>query len=113
MHVRKAIDELWKLTSAPANIGTFITATVLLDELGKDNENIDVGERRNETVRDKIRSAHNWFSILCGIGEDGNWPEASLRDFIRGELGVIRSEINREESPCPHFKRWPAVASTD
>jgi hypothetical protein len=34
MHVRKAHDELLKLlASAPANLGTFVTASVLLDGL--------------------------------------------------------------------------------
>jgi hypothetical protein len=113
MHVRKATEELRKLTSAPASIGTFIRATVLLDALEKDNENVDTGERRNETARDKIRSARNWFEILCGIGEDGNWPEDSLRRSIGQDLYMIQSEINNEDSPCSHFKRWRAVESTD
>jgi hypothetical protein len=38
MRARKAIGELRKLTAAPANLGTFITAAVLLDGLDKDNE---------------------------------------------------------------------------
>ncbi|SRR5260370_33368324 len=109
MHARKANDELWKLTSAPANLGTFVVATVLLDGLDTDNEGIDAGERRNGTAREKIRSARNWFEILCGIGEDGDWPEESLRSFIRQDLAAIKDQINSEEdSTGSHFKRWPA-----
>src|SRR5438128_2257520 len=110
MHVRKASDELWKLTSAPANLGTFITVAVLLDGLDKDNKDTDTGERPNSTAREKIRSARRWFEILCGIGEDGGWPEESLRDFIRQDLSAIKDQINEDKvSACSHFKRWPAV----
>ncbi len=77
MHARKANDELWKLTSAPANLGTFVVATVLLDGLDTDNEGIDAGERRNGTAREKIRSARNWFEILCGNG--GGWRLAGRK----------------------------------
>ena len=108
MHVRKAHDELWKLTtSAPANLGTFVTATVLLDGLDKDNEDVDTGDRSNGTAREKIRSARGWFEVLCGIGEDGQFPEEQVRDWIRQDLSVIGDQIDIEkDSPVCHFKRW-------
>jgi len=51
MHVRKANDELSRLTSAPANLETFITDAALLDGLDRDNEDTDAGERPNEIGR--------------------------------------------------------------
>ena len=97
MHVRKAHDELWKLASAPANLGTFVTATVLLDGLDKDNEDVNTGERLNGTAREKIRSARGWFEILCRIGEDGQFSEERVRDWIRQDLSVIGDQIDSEK----------------
>jgi hypothetical protein len=108
MHVRKANDELWKLTSAPASLETFITAAALLDGLDKANEDANSGERTNGTVSEKIQGARHWFEILCGIGEDGDWSEERLRDLIGRDLSVIGQEIEGSS-----FKRWPAVESTD
>lgn len=114
MHVRKANEELWKLASAPATLGTFVTASVLLDGLDRDNEDVDDGERLNAIARDKIREARSWFEILCGIGEDGAWPEEALRDFIRRDLAGVGDQIDRgEDSASSHFKRWPAVESAE
>jgi hypothetical protein len=79
-----------------------------LDGLDRDNEETNTGERPNEVVGEKIQSARNWFEILCGIGEDGDWPEERLRDFIRQDLHVLEDQIS-EYLPCSHFKRWPAV----
>jgi hypothetical protein len=112
MHVRKANDELWKLASAPATLGTFVIASALLDGLDKDNEDVDDGQRLNGTARDKISETRSWFEVLCGIGEDGIWPEETLRDFIRQDLAGIGDQIdNEEDSASSHFKRWPAVES--
>jgi hypothetical protein len=104
MHVSKVNDELSKLAEAPATLETFIKAAVLLDGLDKDNEDTDEGERRNETASEKTESARHWFEVLCGIGEDGDWSEEGLRDFIRRDLSAIRREIGGS-----HFKRWPEV----
>jgi hypothetical protein len=111
MHARKAHDELWKLTSSPANLQTFIAATILLDGLDKDNEDIAAGERCNSTAREKIQRSRAWFEILCGVGEDGQWPEQQVRDSIRECLSVISDQIDSSAgSPASHFKRWQAVA---
>ena len=112
MHIRKAYDELWKLASAPANLGTFTTAYVLLDGLDKDNEDIDGGERLNNTASEKIQSARGGFEVLCGIGEGDadQWPEGGVRGFIQQALYGVKEQISDEgDSPCPHFKRWPPV----
>jgi hypothetical protein len=112
MHVCKAIDALQKLASAPANLGTFTTAYVLLDGLDKDNEDIDGGERLNNTASEKIQSARGGFEVLCGIGEGDadQWPEGGLRGFIQRALYEVEGQIDDEgDSPCPHFKRWPPV----
>ena len=114
MHVRKALDELMKLTSAPATVETFVTASVLLDGLEKDNSAAnESGQRENGTVDEKLSGARGWFEILCGIGEDGNWAEDRVRNFIMQDLSVIGHEIDleSEDSPSAHFKRWPAVES--
>ena len=114
MHVRKAHDELLKLAAAPAGLPTFVTASVLLDGLRKDNEDTETGERDNETVREKIESARTWFEILCGIGEDGKWLPDDLRASIRQDLSVIHDEIDSQGKygpPETHFKRWPAVGA--
>ena len=112
MHIRKAYDELWRLASAPANLGLFTKAAVLLAGLDKDNEDIDTGERLNNTAREKIEDARGWFEVLCGIGEGpaDQWPEGGVRNFIRQALYEISQQINDEtDSPCPHFKRWRPV----
>jgi hypothetical protein len=112
MHIRKACDELRKLASAPADLGTFTTAAVLLDGLDRDNEDIDNG-RLNNTAREKIEDARGWFEVLCGIGEGeaDQWPEGGVRGFIRQALCEIEQQIDGEgNSPRPHFKRWPPVA---
>jgi hypothetical protein len=111
MHARKANDELWKLTFAPANLETLIKAAVLLDGLDTDNEDTDAGERRNGTAREKLHSARNKFEILCGIGEDGDLPEERVRDFIRRDLSVIRDQIH-EEGGSSRFKRWVVDSTT-
>lgn len=99
--------------SAPATLGTFVAAAVLLDGLNRDNEDIGAEERINGTAREKIGSAGGWFAILCGVGEDGDWPEESIRDLIRQDLYTIRHQIKEEQdSPASHFRRWPAVASS-
>jgi hypothetical protein len=108
MHVRKATDELLKLAAAPATLGTFTTAYVLLAGLDTDNEDVNDEERRNGTVHEKLHSARNWFEILCGIGEEGNWPEERLRHFIRQDLFAVKEQIDVKGSSSSHFKRWPA-----
>lgn len=85
---------------------------MLLDGLDRDNEDTDAGERPNEVVGEKIQSARNWFEILCGIGENGDWSEERLRDFIRQDLHVLEDQIS-EDSSRSHFRRWPAVENTD
>jgi hypothetical protein len=112
MHVGKAHAVLLKLVaSAPGNLGTFVIASVLLDELEKDNADIEPGQRVNGTVREKLASARGWIEILCGVGEDGAWPDKDLRQFIRQALSVIDDNIERTP-PTAHFKRWPAVENT-
>jgi len=108
MHVRKANEKLWQLASEPGNLETFIKAAALLDGLDEDNEDTDMGKRPNETVSEKIHRARHWFEILCGIGEDGDWSDERIRDFVRQDLSVIGQEIEGS-----HFKRWRAVAHTD
>jgi hypothetical protein len=111
MHVRKACEELWNLAAdAPANITTFVSASVLLDQLNEDNQDIEIGWRVNGTVREKLSRARRWFEILCGVGEDGAWPERDLRDFIMQDLSVVKNQIKTDdESPSSHFKHWPPV----
>ena len=87
---------------------TFISAAVLLDGLDKDNEDTDPGERPNGTASEKVQSARSGFEDLCGIGEDGDLLEERLRDAIRQDLSVLGYQIEG-----PHFKRWPAVQSTE
>jgi hypothetical protein len=102
MHVRKAHDELSKLlASAAANLGTFVTASILLDGLDKDNNDIETGERVNGTVREKLRSARGRFEILCGIGEDGMEildPQANVLRLPASSAhpankGVVNTEV--------------------
>lgn len=77
-------------------------------------EEVFAGSRKvaGEVVGEKIQDARGWFEILCGIGEDGDWPEERLRDFIRQDLLVLEEQIG-EDSSRPHFKRWSAVENTD
>ena len=92
-----------------------MTASVLLDGLEKDNQaDKETGERVNGTVCEKIDDARGWFEILCGVGEDGQWPEENLRMFIRQALSVLESQIEQEseETPCAHFKRWPSTSGS-
>lgn len=106
MHVRKAHDELLKLLdSAPANLDTLTKAAMLLDGMEASNMDADEGERPNETVNEKLHSARGWFEILCGVGEDGNWPEADLRHFIRCDLVVVNDNIAPDGL---HFQYWSA-----
>jgi hypothetical protein len=110
MHVAKACKALWELSKAPANLDTYTKAAVLFAGLEADNADVDDGERPNETVNSKIHSARAWFEILCGIGEDGDWPEDRSREFVRSDLAGIQDHINHEiESPSSHFQKWPAV----
>lgn len=107
MHAAKTCDALSKLSQAPADLDTYTKASVLLTGLATDNADVDEGFRLNGTVRDKIHSILTWFEILCGIGEDGEWAEMSVREFIRSELSGLRSEIDNEtESVASHFKKW-------
>jgi hypothetical protein len=96
------------LTSARASLETFVTASVLLDGLDKDNKEIGPGERVNGTVQEKLSNARGWFEILCGIGEDGEWSQEQLRMYIRQDLSVIEGQVDTasKNSPRPHFRRW-------
>lgn len=95
MHVRKAHDQLLKLVnSAPASLTTLTTASMLIAGMEASNtDHPDIGERPNETVREKLHSARGWFEILCGVGEDGNWPESDVRHFIRCDLDIVGDNI--------------------
>ena len=103
----KALSEL--TTSGGANLGTFVTASVLLDGLEKDNSDVQLGWRVNGTVRDKLSSVRSWFEILCGIGEDYNRPADDIRAFIRQDLSVIEDNIAPADGASSHFKHWPPV----
>jgi hypothetical protein len=107
MHAHKGLEQLKNLASSPANLDTYTKAAVLIDGLLRTNTFADTGERANEIVNSKLRSARSWFEILCGIGEDGNWPEDRLRDILRSELFGAGMHI---ESDGLYFKRWPALA---
>jgi hypothetical protein len=107
MHAHKGLEQLKNLASSPADLDTYTKAAVLIDGLLRTNTFADTGERANETVNSKLRSARNGFEILCGIGEDGNWPENQLRDIIRSDLSGAGMHI---ESDGFYFKRWPALA---
>ncbi len=100
------------LASAPANLDTFVKATIFLDGLERDNADIGEGEWVNGVARDKIDSARAWFEILCGVGEgeDGDWPEERIRHFIRCDLSAIHEQIADEGL---HFERWPEASTTD
>jgi hypothetical protein len=106
MHIRKAVDQLKTLAGSPATLDTYTKAAALLDGLAQENQEVEIGESPNETVDDKIDSARGWFEILCGIGEDGGWTEAELRDFILRDLYLIADQIERESRPeSPDFIR--------
>lgn len=110
MHVRKLCKALSDLTtSGGANLETFVTASVLLDRLETDNNDVDLGWRVNGTVLEKISSTRGWFEILCGIGEDYNRPESDIRAFILQDLSVIEGNIQPEDGASSHFKHWPPV----
>jgi hypothetical protein len=104
MHVRKAYDRLNELAAGPADLDTYTKAAVLIDGLLRSNADSDNGERPNEIVNSKLRDARGWFEILCGIGEDGNWPDEQLRDLIRKDLHGAGMHI---EPAGLCFKGWP------
>lgn len=112
MHVAKACKALSELSKAPADLDTYTKAAVLLAGLEADNADVDEGERPNETMKSKIHDARGWFEILCGIGEDGEWPENRLREFVRSDVAGIEDQINCEvQSPSSHFLKSPAVVN--
>ncbi len=110
MHVRKRCKALSELiTSGKANLNTFVTASVLLDGLEKDNNDVELGWRVNGTVVEKLSSIRSWFEILCGIGEDYDRPEDDVRAFIRQDLSVIEDNIAPADGASSHFRHWPPV----
>jgi len=105
MHPRKALTQLQAITShAPADLDTLTKASFLIQGLRSKNTDVEEFERKNETVDSKLQSAQNWFYILCGIGEDGDWPEQNLRDFIFEELSVVEGSIHPDGM---RFRAWP------
>ena len=105
MHVRKAYDELLKLLDiAPANLDVLTKAAVLFDGMERSNMDTAEGERPNRIVNEKLHSARHWFEILCGVGEEGNWTEAALHQYIRGDLLTVNGHMTPDGR---HFQRWP------
>ena len=105
MHPRKAIAQLQAITSrAPADLDTLTKASFLIQGLRSKNADVEEFERKNELVDSKLQSAENWFHILCGVGEDGDWPEQSLRDFIFAEISVVEDAIHADGM---RFQAWP------
>jgi hypothetical protein len=104
MHVRKALDELLKLTESPANLDTLTKATMLVDGMLRSNDDPNEG-RRNEMVISKLESARRWFETLCGLGEEDGTPERA-RYIIRTELAPVRDAIEPDSNGL-YFKPWP------
>jgi len=107
MHARKSVQQLGLLAQAPSNLDTFVKAAVLLDGLERNNDNTSDGEHINGIVREKIQNARQWFEILCGVGENGDWDERNVRRAIRSDLSTMGDQIADDGR---HFKRWPAAS---
>jgi hypothetical protein len=96
MHLRKACKELSRLIDdGPHNTLKYVQVEALL--LGFDRQNHDSldGHLLDSYASEKIHHVRNWFSILCGIGEDGGWTEKHLKEILHGcvgKLGMLVSE---------------------
>ncbi len=109
MHARKSCDELINLASAPANLDTLCKAVLLIEGLEQSNSEVEPPQDPNGTVREKLSSAQNWFEILCGVGEDGDWQAENVRSSIMADLLTIRDNTgaNADDVNGAYFRSWP------
>ena len=107
MHARKCVQQLKLLAQDPANLDLLVKAAVLLDGLESDNADVTEPDRANGIAREKIREARAWFEILCGVGQDRDCDEKTVRNAIQHNLSTIGDQIADDGR---HFKRWPAAS---
>ena len=101
MDVRRIIKALEDMAfNGPANLDTFVKASVLLAALEKRNNSVDVdaGEYRDGTVNEKIGQARGWFTEFCGLGNRDDFFTNShqFRSWAYSALNIMGQHTTEE-----------------
>ena len=93
MHLGKAEEQLWKMIDdgEPNDLAKYSKASVLLDGFERQAHDLN-GNVTNGYALEKISDVRGWYTMLCGVGEDG-YTEQKLIENLRAAIGKLKRTI--------------------